>query len=140
MKKFFIIICLTVSIVILALCIEKIFYNSVILVFKYDYVIWCNSDERNYLKEKYGITGNYNIIACKVSWNREKMEVYKIKELPYGIGQKTELPSTLSEYVRENNNVGEVIIKSIFPYIIISIVSTILIIIMIKNITSKKIN
>lgn len=134
MKKFFIILCIMVNIIILAFCIEKIFYNSIILVFKYDYVVWCNSDERNYIKEKYEITGNYNIIACKVSWNREERTVYKIKELPYGIGQRIEISSTLGEYVRENNNTGEVIIKSVIPYTIIGTVNIILIVIMIKKI------
>lgn len=138
MKKFLIILCITVSIVILALCLEKIFYNSVILMFKYDYIIWCDLDECDYLNEKYGIDGKYNIIACKVSWNREKTQVYKIKELPYGIGQKKEISPTLSEYVRENSNIGEAIIKSILPYTIISILCSIVLTIMIKNITRKK--
>lgn len=132
MKKFFIILCIILSIIILALCIEKFFYNSIILVFKYDYFMWCDSEERNYIKEKYGITENYNIIACKVSWNREEQNVYKIKELPYGIGQRAELPSALSDYVRENNNLGEVIIKSVLPYTIIGIVCIALIIKMLK--------
>ncbi len=133
MKKILIILCLPVSIVILALCIEKIFYNSIILVFKYDYVIWCNADKRNYITEEYGITGNYNIIACEVSWDREKMKVYKIKELPYGVGERIEISSALCEYVRENNKVEEVIIKSSLPYIIIGIVLIILIKTMIKK-------
>ena len=138
MKKFFMILCIMVNIIILAFCIEKIFYNSIILVFKYDYVVWCNSDERNYMKEEYGITGNYNIIACKVSWDREKMTVYKIKELPYGVGQRIEISSTLGEYVRENKNTGEVIIKSVFPYTLIGTVNIILIVIIIKKIKSKE--
>lgn len=48
------------------------------------------------------------------------------------IGQRTELPSALSNYVRENNNFGEVIIKSLLPYTVIGIVCIALIIKMLK--------
>lgn len=64
------------------------------------------------------------------------MTTYKIKELPYGLGQKIEISSTLGEYVRENNNTGEVIIKSIIPYTIIGGINIILIAIMIKSKTA----
>lgn len=136
MKKFFIILCVAVNIIILSFCIEKIFYYSIILPFQYDCVLWCNADERDYIEERYGIAGKYNIIACKISWNREKTTVYKIKELPYGVGQKIELSPSLGEYVIENNNLGEVIVKSVIPYVIIGGINIMLITIMIKSRTS----
>lgn len=136
MKKFLMILGITINIIVLSFCIEKIFYNSIILPLQYDYILWCNANERDYIKGRYGIEGKYNIIVCEVSWNREKMTTYKIKELPYGLGQKIEISSTLGEYVRENNNTGEVILKSIIPYTIIGGINIILIAIMIKSKTA----
>ncbi len=137
MKKILVILCIVVNIIILTLCIEKIFYNIITFSFKNGCEIWCDSDEMEYIKGEYGITEDFNIVVYEVSWSGEETTNYIIKELPYGFGQKIEitLDWNLSEYVIENDNAGEVIIKSVIPYTIIGVVNIILIAIMIKNIT-----
>ena len=133
MRKFYI---LTIIICVLALtlCIEKTFYNLIDLSLGYEYVLWCGKNDKEYIKEETGLKGNFNIIVCNANYQQE---LFVIKEFPYGIGKKIEIPynGSLIEYIKENNSTGEVILKSIFPYITLRIILVVVI-----NISLKKIS
>ena len=133
MKKFYI-LAIIICAFVLTLCIEKIFYNLIDLSFGYEYSLWCGKNEKEYIKEETGLKGNFNIIVCNVNYQQE---LFVIKEFPYGIGKKTEIPynASLIEYIKENNSTGEVILRSIITYIILGIITIVVI-----NISLKKIS
>ena len=131
MKKIYI-LAIIICVFALTLCIEKIFYNLIDLSLGYEYSLWCGKDEKDFIKEGTGLKGNFNIIVCNVNYQQE---LFVIKEFPYGIGKKIEIPynSSLIEYIKENNGTGEVILKSILPYITFGIITIVVI-----NISLKK--
>lgn len=135
MKKFYI-LAIIICAFVLTLCIEKIFYNFIDLSLGYECALWCGKDEKEYIKDETGLKGNFNIIVCNVNYQQE---LFIIKEFPYGIGKKIEIPynGSLIEYIKENNNTGEVIIKSSFPYITLGIITILLIIRFLKKISQK---
>lgn len=127
MKKFFIILCMVVTIIVLALCIVKICYNFAVLELDglFGYVLWCDSDDRNYLEKRYGISGDYNVIVYSNNGSTE--HAYKIENFLYGIGEKTEISTNVGEYIEENSNPHEAFFKSIIPYAIVALLSILLI-------------
>ena len=133
MKKLYI-LTIIICVFILTLCVEKIFYNFINLSFGYEYVLWCNKDDKSYIIDKTGLKGNFNIIVCNTNYHQE---LYVIKEFPYGIGKKEKIlyNNSIIQYIKENNNPMEAFLKSIIIYTLFGITSIVLI-----HIFSKKIS
>lgn len=133
MKKFYI-LAIIICVLILTLCVEKIFYNFISLSFGYEYVLWCNKDDKTYIIDKTGLKGNFNIIVCNANYHQE---LYVIKEFPYGIGKKVNVShnDSIVQYVKENTNPMEAFLRSILIYTLFGIITIILI-----SISSKKIS
>lgn len=109
--------------IILSISTVIIVFTFFAMSFFYDYTIWCDKEEMQYLKEEYGIYTDFKVAVCKVGWRARKYEVYIFTGYPSLFGEKVKIQgSAMVDYIRENRNNGEVAIKCSMPYIILNIV------------------
>ena len=123
MILFAIILIIIISISIVRVC--QIFFT---MYFYYDYSIWFDKEDKSYIESYSNIKSNFNIVVCKMSWGMEKIEeLSAMKGYPSIFTKKININnSALQEYIKENSNPGEVVIKCSIPYILICIVSIII--------------
>lgn len=129
MKKFKVILCTFILVIIFSLCLLKIISSFFTMYLYYDCVMWCGEKEKEIIQQNGNVEGDFNVATVKVNWGRDKSEVFVISELPKGIGNVVKIEQGnyyLSEYIRENNNSKEVVIKIITPYIILCVIDVII--------------
>lgn len=126
MKKQYALVCTGIVVIILTICVIRIFQSIFTLTFFYGPSMLCSNREKEYIKESTGVNTDFKIIACEDSWNGERGKLYILKKFPSVFKEVIEINDfDMAEYVTENSNQGIVMLYSIFPYVLLSIITLI---------------
>ncbi len=119
MKKSGAIICTVIIAILLSIIMVRTFMTLCIITFHYDYAIWCDKEDRQYIKANTGISSEFNIAVCRMEYNSEEVAEEKVINNIYSIFEESKNVSKISDYIKEKSNKKEVILKSMIPCIII---------------------
>lgn len=92
----------------------------------YDSVVWCNKDEKEYLKDNGIYIGSWSMVVCTSNYQERNSEVEIVQYFPSMFSKNVKI-NISPEYVKNNNSKGEAFWGSSMLYIIVLIVSIILI-------------
>lgn len=126
MKKVYI-IWTAIFAILLSICIVRIGQIFFTIYLYYDYAIWCDKEDKDYIKSHSYINSNFNIAVADINWNTATEEAAVMSGYPSVFTKKINIKSSVvTHYVRENNNQSEVFWKCSFPYIMLSVALIIL--------------
>ncbi len=120
MSKFKKILYTGICIIIITISIVRIgeLFFSVYLGLGYNYAIWCGKEEKEYIKSHSNINSDFSIAVANINWNINEEKSAVIRGYPTIFAKVIDTDSSLTMYIRENNNPSEVFIKCSLPYII----------------------
>ena len=129
MSKALTIICIGILILIFSVSLIRIIQSFFTIYFYYDYVIWCGKEEKEYIKNKIGVSSNFSMACSKLTFRRENQSVTLISGFPSIFAKEKVIEQGIdnaSEYIKERNNKFDAMIKCCLPYIVVCTVINII--------------